>query len=238
MCHICGQPSYYPCNCVQTSCNPCTSYTGCPIQLDASCVFYHIANNSTSQLTGLNLSNGATLQLILETIDVKIRELNVPTWTLTCLRASYVINTLQQFGQAVDTEICDLQDQIDTLSSSAAVPLVATDSTSIDFSQSGTLDHTFTGVVKISATAGNQATILGDGLYTTPQTLSVNYIDKQLTISDGNTVDLASLVCGASGFLGNLASDPVAVDGQYWWNTTSSLLKIQVNGVVKTITTT
>lgn len=117
MCHICGQPFCNQSPCIQQinlpcnpNCNPCSS--GPVFQMDAANVIYHKDNNTTSQLTCLGLGNGATLQLILETIDTKICQLNVPDWTLTFLRESFLINTLAQFGAAVDQTLASLQSQI------------------------------------------------------------------------------------------------------------------------------
>lgn len=120
MCHVCGQPYNYPCNCVQQvnyPCNPCTTTpTGCPIQLDSSCVIYHKDNNSTSLLLeGLGLGNGATLQLILETISAEIEQLNFEDLNLPFLDDTYVINTLQQFGTAVDSQFSAVNDQINDI---------------------------------------------------------------------------------------------------------------------------
>lgn len=47
----------------------------------------------------------------------------------------------------------------------AQTPLVANDSASINFTTSGTDNHTLTGVVKVSATVGNLITTNGDGIY-------------------------------------------------------------------------
>lgn len=44
-------------------------------------------------------------------------------------------------------------------------PLVATDTASIDFTTSGTSGHNLTGSVKISANAGNAASIVADGIF-------------------------------------------------------------------------
>lgn len=242
MCQRCGQPSFINCGCVQQTlspCAPCSNPGPCPILLDTQCIIYHKDNNTLSGLVALGLNNGSTLQLILDTIDVKLRAIDVNNWTLPCLRTIGPITTLQAFGQLVDTRLCEIQTEIDDLVSEAAVPLVANDSNSIDFSTSGTLDHTLTGNVKISATAGNQTSILADGLVTTPQTLSVNPTTKELTISDGNTVSFAALVCGVGGYLGNFTADPTAADGQYWYRTDLSAnlgLRIKLNGIVKTIT--
>jgi hypothetical protein len=227
--------------CGSTPCNPYPPCgpNGCPILLDSTCVIYHKNMNTTSGLINLNLPNGSTLELILNTIDAQLGQLNVPLWSLPFLRAvPYTIGTLQQFGQAVDTEFSVLSAAIIALQTAVAVPLVANDSTTIDFTQSGTLNHTFTGMVKVSANAFNLLAIEPDGLYATPQTLSIDAVNKLLTITEGNTVDFSSLICGASGFLGNVTVDPTSTDGQYWWNTTSNQLKIKVNGIIKIITTT
>lgn len=51
-------------------------------------------------------------------------------------------------------------------------PLLSVDSSSIDFTTSGTSNHTITGVVKISAQPGNRVSIAGDGLFVPPLTCS------------------------------------------------------------------
>jgi hypothetical protein len=133
-----------------------------------------------------------------------------------------------------------LTDAVQEAIDGSATSLTVTDSSSVDFTASGTLNHTITAAVKISSTSGNRVSILSDGLMASPQTLSINYTTKELTISDGNTVSFASMVCGASGFLGNLTADPTAIDGQYWFRTDLSAsdgLRIKLNGSVRTITT-
>jgi hypothetical protein len=202
-----------------------------------SCVFYHKDNDKLTELDGLNFTNGATLEIIIEAIDEKIKDLDVVDFNLPCLRIGYVINTLKQFSEAVDTELCLIKDSITELESEVATPITANDSATIDFSTSGTLDHTITASVKLSATSGNRLTEELDGIYVDGQILSIDYDAKTITISSGNTLSFASLMSGTLGFLGNLADDPSATDGQYWYNTTSNLLKIKVNGLVKTITT-
>jgi hypothetical protein len=202
-----------------------------------SCVFYHKDNNKLTELDGLNFSNGATLEIIIESIDEKIKDLNVVDFNLPCLRVGYVINTMEQFAEAVDTELCLIKDSITDLSEEVGVELTAVDSATIDFSTSGTLDHTLTGSVKLSATSGNRLTEELDGIYVDGQIISIDYDAKTISISDGNTLSFASLMSGTLGFLGNLASDPSAIDGQYWYNTSGNVLKIKVNGLVKTITT-
>jgi hypothetical protein len=238
--HSCAS---YLCGCSSsTSCNSCSTPAGCAIQLDFSCILYHKDNNDVSELDGLSMTNGATLEAVIEAIDEKVKQLNVPSFTLTYLRASYVVNTLQQFAQSVDTELDLLRTDIDTSLASSQTFLVATDSATIDFTVSGTLNHSLTGSVKLSsAVSGNRLTAQADGLHVTAQTLSVNASTKELTISDGNTVSIASILSSASGWLGNLASDPSSpTDGQYWFRTdlsASAGLRIRLNGNTRTITT-
>lgn len=119
MCHSCGSP--YKCNCVQQNLIPCPPYpcpqpTGCPIQLDTACVIYHKNNNQMSNLLeGLNINNGATLELILDTISAKVEQLNFLDLNLPFLDDTYVINSLQSFATAVDSQFSAVNDQINDL---------------------------------------------------------------------------------------------------------------------------
>jgi len=207
--------------------------------LDFKCVIYHKDNNEISQLTALGLSNGSTLELIIEAIDDQLEQLNVPDWSLPYLRASYLINSLQQFGEAVDDEFADIQSQVTALGVLINTAIVANDSATIDFTTSGTLNHTITASVKVSATAGNTLQALGDGLFVPVPTLSFNASTKVLTIVGGNSQDLSSVY---TGFLGNVTSDPVSSsDGQYWFRTDLPVadgLRMKLNGSVRTIPTT
>lgn len=234
------------CGCNNFPAQPCSPSfpcgpTGCPIQLDSDCVIYHKNGNIASGLINLGLNNGSTAQLIFDTIDSKLGVLNVNAWSLPYLRAvPYTITNLQQFGQSVDTEFGLVNTAILALQAGAGSPLSKTDTNSIHFILSGTLNHNISANVQISATANNQLSVLADGLYAAPQTLAIDYPNKKLSISSGNTVDFSSLVCGASGFLGNVTADPTAIDGQYWFRTdlaAASGLKIKLNGAVRTITT-
>lgn len=102
MCVKCGSP--YTCNCQQQQ--PCgCNNTGCLVKLDTTCIIYHKNNNDLTQLTALGLTNGATLELILNTIDDYIEQLKLNELTLPILDVTYTINTLHQFATAVDTEI-------------------------------------------------------------------------------------------------------------------------------------
>ena len=111
------QSHYCSCNtnCSSVPCNPCPSNckcssccsTGCPIKLDTSCIIYHKNNSTISGLVKLGLANGATLELILDTIDPYIGQLQANNWSLPYLRdqEGYTVNTLEQFATSVDAEL-------------------------------------------------------------------------------------------------------------------------------------
>lgn len=61
-------------------------------------------------------------------------------------------------------------------------------------------------------------------------------VDQALAALDGAAA--APPVSQVNGYLGELTSDPSALNGQYWFRTDSNVLKIKVNNTVKTITTT
>jgi len=233
----CNEFPAQPCGPFFPSCGP----NGCPILLDASCVIYHKFGNSPSGLINLGLPNGSTADLIFNTIDGVLGNLNVASWSLPVLRGIYGgITNLQQFGQDVDTQFGIVGQAITNLQSgSTGVPITSTPTPTITFVLSGILGHNISANVNISASANNLLSANSDGLFSAPQNLSINAGAKTLSISNGNTVDLTSLVCGVSGFLGDVTSDPSSfIDGQYWYNTTSGQLKIRLNGATRIITIT
>lgn len=246
MCHQCGRPSYQSCNCRRPApyrqAEPCCNNDGCPVKLDFDCVIYHQSNKSANKLVNLGLTNGVTLGLFAETVDEWIGLINTDNWTLTCLAdLGYDINNIEQFGNAVSNQFCEIQTQIEEIIATASVEIEASSTPSITINTSGPLNHTINAEVNISASGNNQLVELEDGLYALPQTLSIDYENKLLTISDGNTVDFSSLVCGVGGFLGNVDADPTGPqDGQYWFRTDGAAatgLKIRLNGATRTITT-
>ena len=68
-------------------------------------------------------------------------------------------------------------------------PFVANDSSTIDFTNSGPDGHTLTGVVRVSADAGNTVVVRPDGLYVPPP---ASIVETPLTVLDTTTVDLTS----------------------------------------------
>lgn len=244
MCFKCGTPSYQRCGCNTVNYpqqyNQCSNSGPCPIQLDAQCVIYHKSNNVLSGLTNLGLGNGATLELILDTIDTYIGQIKPTTWNLACLRAiPFVIGNLQQFAEAVDVTLCNLQDQIDTLAESASLPITPQDTLTVKMNATGTLGHTISADVNISTTSGNTLVTVGDGLLVVAQILQPDYADKLLTISNGNTIDMSGFFCDSVVWLGNVSADPsTPSDGQYWFRTDTNQLRIRLNGSIRTITIT
>jgi hypothetical protein len=234
----CNSTTTFP---VVSICDPCNSNTGCPIQLDWDCSIYHKDNNEVTNLTNLGLANGATLNQFAEAVDTYIGEIKAQDYNLPCLSATYTINSLQEFAEAVDTVLCELTDDITTVSGSVATPITPVDTQSINLTVSGTLNHTLQADAIISPNSGNRLSIQSNGLFASPQILSVNYSTKELTIVGGNTVSLTALFTPVSGFLGNVTADPSSpLDGQYWFRTdlsAASGLRIQLDGNVRTITT-
>lgn len=227
---------------VVSICDPCNTNTGCPIQLDFDCVIYHKDNNEVSELTELGLTNGATLNQFAEAVDVYIGQIKAQDYDLPCLRATYTINSLQQFAEAVDTVLCELTGDIEAIEGTIATPITPVDTQSINLTVSGVNNHTLQADVIVSPNAGNRLSIQGNGLFASPMVLSVNYGTKELSLVGSNTVSLAALFSPVSGFLGNVTIDPATpLDGQYWYRTDIGLatgLKIRLNGTTRTITTT
>ncbi len=232
MCNRCYKPDNL------CSCNCSTCQDDCPLTLDFKCLIYNKSGNDINHLEGLGLNNGATLRLFAEMVDEKIKQLNFLNTSLPYIRSNNLVNSLQQFATSVDHELEALSDSIATIVDLSNVSVSAVDTNSIDMSASGTLNHTISSSLKVSPQSNNLLSVLSDGVYVSPQTISVNYSAKTISISNGNTIDLSGIVCTPSGYLGNIASDPSSsVDGNIWYNTTQNKLKIKANGVIKEIPT-
>ena len=81
MCNICGQPDFVRCNCVsaQPFCDQCAEDTRCTSVIDAQCVIYHFDTDTPSALTCLGITNGTSLETILETLDDLVcNSMNIP----------------------------------------------------------------------------------------------------------------------------------------------------------------
>lgn len=229
MCRNCG--SSVPTN--SCLCNSNCSSSGCPIQLDFECLIYHKRNQGVSGLTNLGFNNGTTLDVIIEAIDVQLGQLDVDAWALPYLRDTqhYVLHTLKQYGEAVDAELTAL-----VAAGVTPTPITVNNSKNVIITASGTLNHTLSANVAISAQADNQLVDTElDGLYVVAQTLDPDYTNGLLTITDGNQIDLKPFFT-SEGYLGNQSADPVsAVNGQFWYRQDLDELHIKLNGVVRDI---
>jgi len=104
-------------SCTQTncSCDECPD-NGCPVELDASCVYYNFKRNSPSNLTCLAIPNATSLKTILEAIDDKLCAINPYDFTgyfIPCLSGKYTIIDFQTFVESVDKEFCFIKNTID-----------------------------------------------------------------------------------------------------------------------------
>ena len=224
------------CGCKQNDCGCEQSCPDiCPIKLDFKCVLYNKDSTEVSTLDGLNLPNGTSLKAIIEIIDDKFLDLKVQDYNLPFLRNNHVINNFKQLNETIDTVLSNIETSISNIPYN--MPLTTINSSSINFSTSGALNHTLTGNVKISI-ANDLLTVVSDGLFVEPQTLSLNYNTKVLSLSYANSVDLSGIINQSSGYLGEVTSDPnSAINGNYWFNTVQNKLKIKVNNIIKEIIT-
>lgn len=132
------QPHIDDCN----SCAPittCATDTGCPIQLDSSCIFYHKFGLTATGLTNLALPNGSNLSFILDTLDDYLATLaayTFPPFVTTCIGiANTTIITISDFMQAVDDQFCSVKSDLNSVNN-----LVINDITNITTSVD-TINH-------------------------------------------------------------------------------------------------
>lgn len=227
----CGQSSSYVNRSVNI-CDPCATDTGCALQLDFSCIIYHKSNNAISNLTCLELTNGATLNQFAEAVDSYICQIKVAQYNLPCLTTTldYTITNLKQFAEAVDTEICLIEADITTINGILAAGITKIDSNSINLSGTG---FSLQADVILDPAANNRLTVSGAGALVSPQILVPNYVDKTLMISGANNVvQMASFFGTTPGYLGSFTgSDPTGlIAGQSWHRTDGSLMKFRING--------
>ena len=112
----------------------------------------------------------------------------------------------------------------------AETPFVANDSSTVDFTTSGTANHTLTGVVKVSAAAGNTVAVNADGIFVpaapaatqTPITpVPTSSVDLAVSGTDDHKVTANVRV---SAFPGNGIS--VQADGVYAEDTCTAIANI------------
>lgn len=227
-----------PCDCPNNDCVPCSRDKNCPITLDASCVFYHIDGDDDlpSQLTCLNLPNHTSAQDIFERLDdIVCNVSNIPISVLETFTAKMTATGPANHTLKTDVKVSDdngnvieiRPDGLFVPDNNATTPLVANDSSTIDFTTSGTEGHTLTGVVKFSTTSGNITTSNGTGVYTPLQTLQV--VTDAGHTSTRTDVQLGGL--GIGGAPSNLldifgpVDDTTTFGGKFSFNGTNIVLR-------------
>lgn len=106
---------------------------------------------------------------------------------IACFQTISGLSTPQDISillTAIQTIICDHEDRITALEVAGALSLTANDSATIDFTTSGTLNHTITGSVKLSGNANNALTAEVDGIHVlSPVITPVDTDSIDLTVS-------------------------------------------------------
>lgn len=115
MCITCGAPSNVDCNCETAYCVPCSQERSCPIKLDSSCVIYHIegTDDIPSKLTCLDVSNGTTVESILEQIDALIcNSTNLPIVVAETFTAKMTASGQANHHLKTDVKVSEDDDNI------------------------------------------------------------------------------------------------------------------------------
>jgi hypothetical protein len=152
------------CPCGQNPCTCTPADNATPLQIDAASVFYHKDGCTPSRFTCLGVANGTPVDVILELFDTKLCQNGVNNYIpyrLSCLRARYVVQTNQQFAEAVDAELCTLRVLIGQVGSGASNSITnitnlvneinlpkITDPCGIGFNESSTIVEVIEAVVK------------------------------------------------------------------------------------------
>lgn len=192
MCN-CGKSA---CNCNSHSYNPCydpCTDQGCPINLDADCVFYKLTSTTPSRLTCVGIPNGTNLRTILEEFDNKlcsITTLNYSVYDLSCLRDSYSILTNQQFAEAVAREICLNKTNLTTVNNTLTSEINLINTTLETILVPNLLDNCLLGI----ETTDTLSQILQKILNKFCEILNINYSDQSpiLNAISTNTINFVT----------------------------------------------
>lgn len=141
------------------------------------------------QILGSQIPGGVTslssIQSSISTLTSTVTTVNSQT-TLDCFETISGLPgpsaTATALFVALQQVACDHQDAIDTLTSLGSTTLVANDSATIDFTTSGTGNHTLTGSVKLSSGLANNAL--------TEQVDGIHVLSPVITPVDTATIDL------------------------------------------------
>lgn len=177
------------CNtCFQDDClcnDPCSN-NGCPINLEASCVFYKLEDTTPSGLTCIGLPNGTNLKIILEAFDQKLCSISgfsYSPYDLGCLRDSYVITNVQQFSEAVATEICATKTNLNNVNTSLTASITNINSTLAGILVPSLTDNCFLGITPTDTLSQ----ILQKILDTLCSILNINFTDQSPVLNAINS---------------------------------------------------
>jgi hypothetical protein len=138
-----------------------------------------------SQVSG-SITSLSTISSTLTTHTSQITTLTTHT-TLDCFETISGLAgptaSLTVMIAALQQAVCDHETDIAALTALGAIALTANDSATIDFTTSGTGNHTLTGSVKLSAVANNALTAQVDG---------VHVLSPVITASDSSTIDFTA----------------------------------------------
>ena len=134
-------------------------------------------------LTNLTIADYETPIVVIDTPTIDFTASSVNNHTITA-----DVKVSEVSGNAIEVKPDGLYSPL--FVETPETPLVATDTTTINFTTSGTAGHALTGAVNISSTAGNILTSNGTGLYVPNQIALglVEYADNAAAVTAGLTV--------------------------------------------------
>lgn len=219
MCNSCLQDN---CSCNNTCDDPCSNTSGCPINLDTACVFYKLIDTTPSGLTCIGLPNGTNLKTILEAFDQKLCSISgfsYSPYNLGCLRDSYVITNVQQFSEAVATEICATKTNLTNINTSLTASITNINSTLASILVPSLTDNCFLGITPTDTLSQ----ILQKILDTLCNILNINFTDQSPIL---NAINSNSILFTTSGVKNHtlLASLRVSTD-------VGNTVQVRTNGI-------
>lgn len=136
-------------------------------------------------------ADGLYASVTAELDDQVLTGINTNTATLTLIPTT--VGTQVNYSAQVDVKVSATAGNSITVNAdglyaptATQTPLTVTDSSSVDFTASGTDNHTLTATVKVSATAGNSITTNADGIYVATPT------QTPLTVNDSTSIDFTA----------------------------------------------
>lgn len=169
-----------------------------------------------SQIPG-GITSLSTLTASLTTMQTTVNTLSSQT-TLDCFEVISGIpgptTSANTLFAAIQQVLCNHNDSINTLISLGGTGITANDSSTIDFSVSGTGNHTITADAKLSLTSGNSLIANIDGLYVSAPNITVvdtSTIDLTASGTNNHTIQAAVKVSANSGNQVSIQADGIFV---------------------------